>query len=149
MTLNHLCRTLALASLCLGLATGSLAGETYFKCTKANKEVSYTENKPTTGCETVEEVKVSTGRGVVGNAQQTSITPKEETKKPEIAGVEDRKAAVSENCEIQRANLATMRNTASVSEKDAQGNIKPLSAEEIEQRIANAEKYLQDFCSGQ
>lgn len=149
MTLNRLIRTFALASLVSGIASGSLAGETYFKCTKADNTITYMETKPTTtACASIEEIKVNTGRGTPGAHQGNTDSNNDAARKgQEDRETAERNAKMDEACSNRRANLEVLKTSTAITVKNPDGTSKPLSREEVEQRIQDSEKYIKDFCS--
>lgn len=136
----------------LGLGSAQVLAEIY-KWTDEAGNVHYSDKKPAQ--EKFDEMRVSTGKGSPGT-QQSASAPADETSEKEkelqekaaaLQGKESSEAK-SKQCESIRSNLAKIENNPRVRINDG-GEMRYLTPEEIEDKKAQYQKMLSDFCQEQ
>lgn len=151
----------SLVALMIGASfTGNtaLAGKVY-KWVDASGSTHYGEQPPTTGA--AETLKT---RDTLPSDHDSAVKNLEETKKKiaddavarekkkeaaaEKAKGDDDVAKLKENCGKTRANLKLLEEKPRIQEATASGEIKVLTDEERQARLAENKKYLETYCSG-
>jgi hypothetical protein len=144
-SLSTLATALVMGSLLL--SAGIHAETTAFKCTAANGDVSYLDTKPTTGCVTIEVVRVNVGKGTGGDDNATPSADGKKTEEQENQELAARKDKIKKDCEGQRKNLEILKTKTYVQEKDEDGKTHALTPEEQQQRIKETQAHIDNFCS--
>jgi uncharacterized protein DUF4124 len=78
-----------------------------------------------------------------GNAQQVDPHALAPSDSPPPAAT----GASAADCQLKTTQLATYKNAATITETDAVGNQKELSAEDREKLLAQTQKFLDDHCA--
>jgi hypothetical protein len=137
--------------LCLAFAFFALhawASNVAYKCTSAAGEVSFLDKRPSEGCASIEEVRISSsGEALVdetGNPEGSPETLAEQDKK-EIA---EREKRAKEDCTKRKAELEALRSRAQiVTTNPVTKEKKVLSPEEHQAKIRQWEDYVKTFCN--
>ncbi len=126
----------------------ALATDTY-KCTAEDGSISYWDKKPTSGCASVELVKIHVGRGTAGEAEDGTALSEQDKKvaKEREKQMKEREEQAKQVCDQKSQNLSVLKNKSRVRIKDADGNERIMTPEEHQSKIEEIDQYLKDYCS--
>lgn len=141
-----------------GLSSNLAPADTFYKWTDAEGVTHYDKRAPTEGTATQVRTQSQTASDSARGESQSTEQKQQRTNEKKAA--EDKKQQAStadeaknnqellkQNCEQAKQNLATLNSSPRVREKDAQGNLRFLAPEEHQQKLNEAQKYLNDNCS--
>jgi hypothetical protein len=124
----------------------AMADTQAFKCTAEDGKISYLDTRPSTGCVTIEVVRVNVGKGSSVETEDKggdANAANEDTDK----AIAEKKAQIEKECANKKANLQTVKTKAYVQVKDEDGKLKTLSAEELVQMAKEIQGYIDNFCT--
>lgn len=140
-------RIVAMTSLMLvAISIDAVADTQAFKCTAADGKISYLDTRPSTGCVTIEVVRVNVGKGSSVEATEEGNNA-DETNENYDKELAEKKAQIEQECATKKANLQTVKTKAYVQVKDEDGKVKTLSAEELVQMAKELQGYIDNFCA--
>jgi len=125
-----------------------------FKCTAEDGKISYLDTRPSTGCVTIEVVRVNVGKGTPGTAVEdqengtaANGTGKEGSDAKVDKAIAEKKAAIKKDCDAQKKNLETLKTKTFVQTKGEDGKLRTLTPEELVERKGQVEEYVKTMCS--
>ncbi len=147
----------AVLMLVAGALSGAASGATkLYKWVDENGNVTYSQTKPPEPRRQVEEIELRGYRAAEpGRAGERLEQQREEGAAQrqdqdlaagEAAARKAREERMRKNCEIARNNLRILRNAPRIRDKDAEGQPYFLSPEQIEQRIEQTQRQIEDYC---
>jgi hypothetical protein len=120
-----------------------------FKCTAEDGKISYLDTRPSTGCVTIEIVRVNVGKG------SPSTTTPEGSETGDAATTDEnydkdlaaKKEQIKKECEAKKTNLQTVKTKAYVKVKGEDGKVKTMTAEEQVQMAKELQEFIKNFCT--
>jgi len=142
-------RILLVTSVVLSAVALSAAADTQaFKCTAEDGKISYLDVSPTTGCVTIEKVRINVGKGTAGETQTTGADNNGEPgDKQYDKDVAEKEAQMKKDCDTKKANLQTLKTNSNVQTKGDDGKPRRMTAEEQVKMTKDIQDYIDNFCT--
>ena len=151
MAVNRLTLTIGVTTL---LVCASASAAKLYKWVDENGNVTYSQQKPPGKTAQPMELKgynapdaAAATEAAAATADRADTARKDrEFAAGEADALKQREKRLKKNCEIARQNLRVLRNSARIQAKDAEGKPYFLDPAQIEARIAESQKQVEDFC---
>jgi len=102
------------------LSVNAMADTQAFKCTAEDGKISYLDTRPSTGCVTIEVVRVNVGKGTSTESQAEGGDADSSNEKY-AKDLADKKEQIKKECDAKKANLKSVKTRAYVQVKDEDG----------------------------